>query len=88
MRILLLVLFTVTGCLEDRSSLEAEARGFLHALGYQVVGVSCTDRDSDGDGYASCTATVRDSPEPIAVECASRWSFTSGCRLQKLNVRQ
>ncbi|MDO8598679.1 MAG: hypothetical protein Q7S02_01065 [bacterium] len=47
-----------------------------------VLGTQCTGRDTDGDGYVSCTARVRgkDSPEELlALECASD-VFNSGCK--------
>lgn len=85
--ILLFVLVSLSACVETPGAQEAAATAFLKSLGYEVVGVACTDRDSDNDGYVSCTGRVMGAVPPVAVECASRWSFTSGCRLQKLGVR-
>lgn len=80
-----LLLLTVPACLQDTSSLESSGRGFLSSLGYKVVGVSCMNMDSDGDGYVSCTARVEGQQQPVAIECASAYSFKSGCRMQKLS---
>lgn len=81
-----LVLATLlAACTENRSSLEASARGYMDALGYTVVGVVCMDMDSDGDGYVSCTARVKEIAPPIAVDCASNFSYKTGCRMQKMS---
>lgn len=52
--------------------------------------VQCVARDTDGDGYTSCTATYRvdgvGEIGTIEAECASnRWN--SGCRLPKVRAR-
>ena len=83
--VLPLLLLSCTDPPDDR---EQDARTFVGKLGYGVLGASCTNMDSDGDGYVSCTVRVTGKAEPLAVECASRWAWLkSGCRLQKLSVR-
>lgn len=63
---------------------EKSARAWAAKMGYTLQGVSCVDRDTDGDGYVSCTlVTVADPGRPIALECARSTSMNSGCRLQK-----
>ena len=45
--------------------------------------VSCSEQDSDGDGYVSCT--VRNATGLIAIECAGFGLYT-GCRLPKVVI--
>jgi prepilin-type N-terminal cleavage/methylation domain-containing protein len=66
---------------------EKEFGSFAQKLGWNVAGVSCTEIDSDGDGYISCAASVREEGHLIdkAVECASGawalpWNKTRGCK--------
>ena len=76
-----------TGCDDGGSSAVAEAQGYLGAL---YPGVSwravCQDVDTNNDGYVSCTAVPGGTPPPgvvppVALECASRWSRNTSCRL-------
>jgi hypothetical protein len=48
--------------------------------------VECVDRDSNGDGYVSCTV-FRPGKPPIGIECASGFSINNGCRMPKLSSR-
>lgn len=57
---------------------------------HEVVGLSCVTQDSDGDGYVSCTVTIREGEgavEALALEC-SRFTFggRSGCRIAQPNI--
>jgi hypothetical protein len=38
-----------------------------------VKTVECVSRDSDGDGYASCTVFLRSTPSPVPLECGTEW---------------
>jgi prepilin-type N-terminal cleavage/methylation domain-containing protein len=40
---------------ETKKAATHDAEKFVKELGWQVTGISCTDIDSDGDGYVSCT---------------------------------
>jgi hypothetical protein len=72
------------GCYENVERLEDTAKTYVQRLGYTPVGASCMNRDSDNDGYVSCTVTVKNMVAPMAVECASRWRLlTQGCKLQR-----
>ena len=66
-----------------------EAQRYASELGWDVQGISCAGSDSDYDGYVSCTVALKDG-NTHAVECASGWGATSGCRaapLVKQNIR-
>jgi len=51
----------------------------------------CADRDTDGDGYVSCTLVVSD-PDGRkrieAIECAGALTINKGCRAPKAVIRQ
>lgn len=56
-----------------------QARRWAQDMGYeQVLGVSCSAIDSDGDGYLSCALRLANGP-PVALEC--RRSYGDGCKL-------
>lgn len=50
-----------------------------------VQSVTCMTRDSDGDGYVSCTVFLKSTPtQPMAIECATGiMSCNSGCRMAR-----
>jgi hypothetical protein len=52
------------------------AERWATGLGYTVKGVSCSNRDSDGDGYVSCS--LRADGPVFQLECA--YMFPTGCR--------
>lgn len=89
-RMIALALF-LANCTEAVEDREREAAAFASKLGFDTQGVSCANSDSDGDGYVSCTVSVRNESklETLAVECASQWRpFMTGCRLQKLGLQR
>lgn len=43
---------------------EQEARAHASKLGWKVSGIACTGRDTDGDGYISCTVALEDGSRP------------------------
>lgn len=54
-------------------------------VGYRVVASECVSRDTDGNGYVSCTATLTNDKGDIKrenMEC-SAWSSNEGCRQSK-----
>lgn len=75
------------GCVTGQSDkLTSTAQAFGASMGLKVQHANCVDRDSDGDGYVSCTLSVADkdgSTRLMPVECATSYSFNTGCRLQK-----
>jgi hypothetical protein len=49
----------------------------------QVIGVACTNVDTDGDGYVSCTGTVDivGKEKQVNAQCSSQViGFNSGCK--------
>lgn len=77
------------GCASSREEAEVEARQYAHDLGFEVKGISCANRDTDGDGYVSCTLSVtKDGKETIQpIECAARYTYNNnGCRIPKMNT--
>lgn len=85
----LLVVAGVRGCVNRGPAAESEMREYVAKLypGREIIGVACTNVDTDGDGYISCTATIDTDSGPAVVErqinaqCASGiLSFNSGCK--------
>lgn len=76
--------FGITKCSSSRDTAEEEARAYASKMGMTIKGVSCMNRDTDGDGYVSCTLNVveKDGKEnPIPIECAAKWSYNNdGCK--------
>lgn len=86
--LVLLVVGGVRGC-TGRGAAEDSMREYVGKLypGREIIGVACTNIDSDGDGYISCTATIDTDNGPNIVErqinaqCATGFlSFNSGCK--------
>lgn len=56
------------------------------AADFKVLGVTCLDYDTDNDGYISCSATIKIPNGDVmkdSSECATAFSWNSGCRSQK-----
>lgn len=72
---------------QDTAELKTEAIKTVKELGFEPIGASCMNQDSDADDYISCTVTVIDENKKrslMAIECAAtKFTFKSGCRLQK-----
>ncbi len=85
----LIVFQGFTSCRDSRDKATDEANKFLAELGIKAHGVSCAQRDSDNDGYVSCTASVEEGGKMkmMPIECASNWSWNDGCRLPKFQIR-
>lgn len=86
-------LFTLAGCPNTTGAhkgvAEDEAKGWANELGLEYKSVSCVAKDTDGDGYVSCTFLMKDGVTTKAVECAGARSTSnmirnSGCRDPKL----
>jgi hypothetical protein len=58
---------------------EQAARSWAADLGIKVDGVSCTQTDTDNDGYVSCTINKGDN-QLISLECATGRGLASGCK--------
>ncbi len=65
----------------------ANMRTYATEMGWKMVGGTCADTDSDGDGYISCTINIQEVegaiPVAKAIQCASgaAISRTGGCKL-------
>lgn len=84
--LILTLLWQGKGFLFDERVAESELREYLAKMyaDKQVLGQDCVGRDTDGDGYVSCTARVRGrdakaGEETLALECASE-VMNSGCK--------
>lgn len=60
-----------------------EARAWNHEMGYMSAHVSCMDRDTDGDGYVSCTVRPAGGA-PFALGCAEILTLNKGCKIEPL----
>jgi hypothetical protein len=58
---------------------EAAARRYEKDLGFDVQGVSCTQVDTDNDGYVTCSVSIRggDALKIQSIQCAA--SDSDGC---------
>jgi len=82
--------FIFRSCTSNSGEAEAEARKYAASLGVEIKGVSCTDRDTDHDGYVSCSISYNDNGKLAItpVECATRWSTNSGCKSPRQAIRR
>lgn len=69
---------------------EDEAREWAAEVNLDVDAVSCREKDTDGDGYVSCTIKTKDG-QLLERECAGARSAgnvirNSGCRDPKLHM--
>lgn len=87
-------LLTLTACPNmtgaHKGVAEEEAREWAAELGMDLKSVSCVAKDTDGDGYVSCTLMLGDDTTK-GVECAGArgdgtWIRNSGCRDPKLGM--
>jgi len=88
------VLLTLTACPNmtgaHKSVAEQEAKDWAAELKLEVDAVTCREKDTDGDGYVSCTIKTKDG-KLLERECAGARSTSnlvrnSGCRDPKLNL--
>lgn len=80
----------IVSCGLDGRRGEQEAAEFGKRMGMDVKAVNCTNEDSDGDGYVSCTLSVSNPDKTVTLvplECAAAFSVNKGCRLPKLSKR-
>lgn len=77
----------------DERNAEKELREYVAKMYADkiVLGQDCVGRDTDGDGYVSCSARVRGRDEKaleetLALECAAAFT-NSGCKTRTGVVR-
>lgn len=87
-------LLTLTACPNltgrHKSVAEEEAKEWAAELNLEVDAVTCREKDTDGDGYVSCTIKTKDG-KLLERECAGARSGgnmirNSGCRDPKMNL--
>lgn len=85
-------LFTMTACPNltgaHKGIAEDEAREWAAELNLEVDAVTCREKDTDGDGYVSCSIKLKDG-KLLERECAGARSGgnlirNSGCRDPKM----
>ncbi len=87
-KILILILLASCDAKECQEPAEPEpgpedyAIAFARQMGEQNPNVTCVTMDTDHDGYVSCTI-FRKERDPLPVECATKWTWNKGCRMQK-----
>jgi hypothetical protein len=88
-------LLTLTACPNmtgaHKGVAEEEAQAWAAELDLKIHSVSCVEKDTDGDGYVSCTVVMADGTTTKAIECAGARSMdnmirNSGCRDPKMSV--
>jgi hypothetical protein len=79
-----LVGMQVITCASSQGLAEEEARNYAAKMRLTLKGVSCMNRDTDGDGYVSCTLNVVEkdgSTSLVPIECAAKWTYNNeGCK--------
>lgn len=80
--------FAFRGCTSNEGTADEEARKYATQLGLEVKGVSCTNQDTDHDGYVSCSISHIENGKLsiMPVECATKFSMNNGCKAQKIGV--
>ncbi len=88
------IVFAVMKCGADvggqtHDTAQKEAEKWVRQMGLNAK-AQCADRDTDNDGYVSCTLVVTDPDgkkhvEPL--ECAGSFTTNNGCRAPKALVR-
>lgn len=69
----LFIIISLASCARIPPAADAKAScaAWSADLGYELLGCSCSNRDSDWDGYISCTARVKsnDGEDRVNLEC-------------------
>lgn len=96
---LLLALSLCSACVDEQKAKQG-ANSYARTMypDCELAGASCMNYDSDGDGYVSCTISLRCTEEydgkkekyneAVAIECAANpiMSWVEGCRAQKMQT--
>lgn len=86
MKSILVILFLslLVACEDDWRQAEIDAREFTLNIPGSTGKVSCAKKDTDGDGYCSCSVFMSDgSITPIDCGCEKQcFHCTEGCKLQ------
>ncbi len=84
--LLLVIALIIPACESDAIMYTGEnnARRYLKKMGIKYKGVSCSARDSDGDGYTSCDANTAEGTKNL--ECSYRSGGGCKTRMNKVQV--
>lgn len=80
----------VSACEDQKAEATASAKDYAEEMKWDVNAISCVNQDTDGDGYVSCTISVKEGEAKVDkhVECVGDTEFgcstKSGCRLPKV----
>lgn len=82
----------LSGDNERKAKAEAQQYG-KEMFGDSYQGVSCASADTDGDGYVTCSISVKQpngTLEVVGIECAGAWNINNnkGCRPQNMRIRR
>lgn len=83
LRIFVLALLVTASCGIGEAKKSADAYAQRN-WGEDVKSVECMTKDSDSDGYVSCTVLLKSAPaQPVPIECGTErgMSCNSGCRV-------
>lgn len=81
--ILGIIVAGVGGCESDWKKAEASAREFVKNVPGSTGSVSCTHKDTDGDGYCGCSI-FKENGDIIRIDCGcEKYCFVcaEGCKL-------
>lgn len=81
------VILSVVGCEDDHAAALSSAKEV--ASNYDdVKSVTCVNKDSDNDGYCSCTIYRESGPESLECGC-QKWGLnkTRGCKAAQYKIR-
>lgn len=76
-------IFALRGCgIDNKATAEEEAMQYALSLGLNNPKATCTNVDTDNDGYVSCSISHKNDGkvEIIPVECAKKLSRNNGCK--------
>lgn len=68
----------------DKGAAEKSAQEWVTSMGVENARINCTGKDSNNDGYVSCTVGYKDEKGLLhtqPLECAAKFTFNSGCRI-------
>ena len=79
-----LALVALLGCqYPERGYAEKQAKEYATDLGLEVKAARCTNMDTDGDGYVSCTLSVTDKEGKDRLEAIECAAFANGCSMNE-----
>lgn len=94
--IALVFLLGLMGCnpkwYAHKEAAERSAKAYAEDVLPGYVGVSCVNKDTDGDSYVSCTVKDKDG-SIVPLECVGRQFFwqlvkNEGCRVPRMKIAE